>query len=123
MSLGDGDFHSDAYAEGQAAIRLQNPCVSAALFKLLELVEGLLAKQATLEQDFIYRVTHEGCEIFTRGLCTFTCNEGIAVAIGRKEGRRVVLAIVTFDDVSWEVTSEDAERAAGRSSLSRIKDI
>jgi hypothetical protein len=93
------------------------------LFKLLELVESLLAEQTTLEGEFIYRVTHEGCEIFTRGVCTFACNEGVAVAVGRKDGRRVVLAIVTFDDMSWEVASEDAERAAGRASLPRIKDI
>lgn len=123
MALGDGDFHADAYAEGQAAIGRQNRCVSAAIHKLLELVESVLAGQKAIEEEFIYRVTHQDCELFTRGFCILTCNEGVAVAVGRKEGRRVVLAITTFDDVSWEVSSEDAERTAGRNSVHRIKDI
>jgi hypothetical protein len=123
VALADGDFHPDALAEGRAAIQRKNECISAAIKKLLEGLESVLGGHRSLEREFVYRVTLDGCEIFTQGFCTLTCNEGVAVAVGRKEGRRVVLAILTFDDVSWAVTTEDAERAAGRNSVARIKDV
>ena len=45
MSLGDGDFHPNAYAEGSAVIARKNACLSAAMLKVLELWEDVLARR------------------------------------------------------------------------------
>jgi len=123
MSLGDGDFHPNAYAEGSAVIARKNACLSAAMLKVLELWEDVLARRKTLEKDFVFRVTVDGCELFTRGICTLTCNEGVSIAVGRIAARRVILAISTFDDLSSEAVYSSAELDAGRRAVPRIGDI
>lgn len=114
VAIEDGAFHPAAYAEGNAAIGRRNRCISAAIHKLLELWEEVLSNKKQLEREFAYRATADDCQLFTRGFCTLTCNEGVAVAVGLRNGRRVVLAISTFDDLSWEGVNEEAELHAAR---------
>ena len=123
MPLADGEFHSDALAEGRAAIGRRNRCVSAAVYKLLEAWEAMLRDKKAPGANFLYRVTVDECELFSQGFCVLTCNEGIAVAVGSKGGRCVVLAISTFDDLSWEGVNEEAELDVARRAVGRIKDI
>ena len=123
MPLGDGDFHPAARAEGSAIIARDNDCLSAAIQKVLELWEDVLAGKKKLEKEFVFRVAVAGCDLFTRGFCVLTCDEGVSIAVGRVQGRRVVLAISTFADLSSEAVSPEAELDAARRAVARIGDI
>ena len=123
MALSDGEFHDEAHAEGKAVIARVNACVSGALLNALETWESVLAGRATLANLFKYWVTVERCELYTRAMCLWNCNEGAAMAVGVKDGRRVVLAISTFDDLSLEALHEEGQLDAARRAVKRIKDI
>jgi hypothetical protein len=124
MTLKDGAFHPKAYAEAEAIRKLQNPCLSAVLGMFLEIIEDLLAGRRQLESDFrAIPIRFGGCELFSRGVCIWRCNQGIAVTIGRLRGRRVVLAIEVFSDVADEAVNETAAHAATVRAAGRISDI
>ena len=85
--------------------------------------EDVLAGGKELEKEFEFRVDVPAGKLYTRGFCVLTCNEGVSIAAGVFDGRRVVLAISTFEDLSSEAVHPEAELDAGRRAFSRIGDI
>lgn len=123
MGLADGDFHPDAVMEGSALIARKVPCTSEAMQKVLEVWERVLERKAALENDFNVRLEEPGFKLCTKGLCTLGCEKGVAISVAQVDTRRVVLAVVGFDDVTSEVLTEEAEREAGRRGFKRLKDV